>query len=184
MRLIVLALLLVHISYVVCYDNAANGVTILKPTTNGDSTRGVTVMTPGDASSASTSPCSTGNCATASRPMIPAIVDGPHCGCEEEEECGCRKKQYVAPELKSNCGCQGQDDCPCSRKVFTRDSCGCLHEAVCPCRTTVTADSCGCLHLVECSCRKMEYVRPEIKSDTCGCQDRDEACDCTHFRPN
>jgi len=171
--------------------DAANGVTVLKPT-GGDASKGTTVMAP-SGTSGTPSACATGNCGSSSsgssssgssaapassdgKIMKPALINRPvnACGCPQEDEaCACNKPKFLAPEIKVEpCGCQNSDSpCACRVPVQTTNACGCLHMTECGCRQTLMPET------------KENSVVPEIRDtpilpSSCGCQQEDTACAC------
>ena len=139
-------------------------------------------------------PCTTSNCPKpAAKPMKVVKVEkapNPFCDCIMNPICDCRKVATVEPELKEKvfCGCLASPgDCPCrpSNYQLIKDSCGCLHLQVCPCRMEFIEPEtrerhlepelkdrketavCGCLAEAACPCR-VQTVTPEIK-DPCAC---------------
>jgi len=116
------------------------GVTTLQPTTAGDATSGVTVLStngqaPTGACAVGSAGCQSAAAAAAaasanSNAPIAAPPPGMHnalvihpkadCGCQKEElNCACAKQEFVEPELKPiprNCSCsEDVQDCSCRR---------------------------------------------------------------------
>jgi len=130
------------------------------------------------------------------KPMRIAKVEKPRepfCDCLLKPECDCRYIDTVEPELKEKyfggCGClNSAGDCPCRPHNYhlIKDSCGCLHLQVCPCRMEFVEPEtrerhlepelkdrkegtpCGCLAQANCPCR-VDTVTPEIKEPPCPC---------------
>jgi len=143
MRVIV-AIAVLCILHIVCADpnkDPKKGATLLQPSTAGNASKGVTVLTP--SGSNPTGECVTGskgcekrgtgptdpNAAIAAPPpgMNHAIVIHPKgdCGCEKDEiDCHCERMKYVEPEIKHppiNCTCRDEEkDCECLRALRHR----------------------------------------------------------------
>jgi len=116
------------------------GATLLQPSTAGNASKGVTVLTPSGTNP--TGECVTGSkgCAKRSSPSDPdapiaspppgmnhAIVihPKPECGCEKDEiDCHCERMKYVEPEIKHppvNCTCREEEEtCECLRALRHR----------------------------------------------------------------
>jgi len=180
---------------------AEPGATVLQPTTGGDASKGVTVLSPNGAAPAGG--CTTGNCgantatntATNSAPIAPppagmkaAIVlhAKADCGCQAEPNCACAPKvEYVEPELKlqnQQCGCSSNPtDCSCKTQST---------ESVAPEQSpnhvepeikeklehppACTGEACP---------KQPEFVQPELKPD-CSCVDTSSPCNCAALKTN
>jgi len=157
------------------------------------------------------SPCTQPTGCPPQKPMLVAKVEkapNPFCDCLLNPVCDCRKIDTVEPEIKEPqvfCGClSSPGDCPCrpSNYHLIKDSCGCLHLQVCPCRMEYIepetkekhmepelkdhslSSPCGCLQEALCPCR-VETITPEIKEPPCPCMDVQNAlCACAGLRRN
>jgi len=161
-----------------------------------------------------TAPCTLPTGCPPAKPMLVAKVEkapNPFCDCLLKPECDCRKIDTIEPELKEPrinlaCGCVNQlGDCPCrpSNYHLIKDTCGCLHLQVCPCRMefvepetkekhlepelkdrSSSSSVCGCLAEALCPCR-VQTVTPEIKEPPCPCLNaQSEFCACAGLRRN
>jgi len=139
-------------------------------------------------------PCVAPACTAQSKPMRIAKVEkpkDPFCDCILKPECDCRRIDTVEPELKEKvfCAClSSPGDCPCRPQNYQliKDTCGCLHLRVCPCRMEFVEPEtrerhlepelkdrkegtpCGCLQQANCPCQ-VDTVTPEIKEPPCPC---------------
>jgi hypothetical protein len=204
---VIAALCLIQIAFAV---DPNQGATVLQPTPNGNSSKGVTVLSPSGTLSGA---CVTGSkgCAakaqaTTSDPNAPiaappagmnvAIVIHPKadCGCEKDEvDCKCdQRPKYVEPEIKEpprNCTCTSEDEtCACLRTLHKKR----VHELVAPEQSPnhVVPEVREKLHHIRnCAdgnpCQPQpEYTQPEIKKE-CACANLQNVdCPCSAFRPN
>jgi len=157
-------------------------------------------------------PCTQPTGCPAAKPMVIAKVEkepNPFCDCILKPECDCRKVDTVEPELKEPvnlaCPCvNNPGDCGCrpSNYHLVKDTCGCYHLKVCPCRREyiepetkekhmepelrdrAASTACGCLAEAQCPCR-VDTVTPEIKEPPCPCMNaQNDFCACAGLRRN